>query len=312
MTDRTVIAIGCSTNAEYNFLLPLTALLWREHIGHQSLALLVGSENEWKTNPRLNVALEAINKYDIHRHWLGHLDGYRDATLAQNCRLRAAAINIDPNAWIMPTDVDLWPIRKSFYQTHVGSSHRCVSLYWQGDHFLSKHAFLKAISEGRRSQTIPLCHVVMRAYAWRQVYGINIGENITKVVERTLDDWFDRFPKNDFNIWMSDQDIMTTKLCEQPWFPSGTPPHDSPHTHASGEVLFVPRPGHPPLDRLCRSILSRWQEPFDPTRWTDAHVHKTPYSSEHWAQLLPIIETLLPQHAEWAKKYHHDYIEASK
>lgn len=185
-----------------------------------------------------------------------------------------------------------------------------VSYYWQGDHFLGKSSFLSNIASGKRTQTIPTCHVAMRAKDWRAVYGLTLGEDIAVAVKRTLDNWFFHYPKNDFNVWMSDQDIMTEHLCRQEWFPLGRPPDDG-QAHAHGEVLFIPRPGHPPLDRLCRSVPHRWDGPFDPMKWTDAHMHKNP-AGEAWANALKIIAALLPQHVTWAKQYHKSYVEASR
>lgn len=311
MSERTVVAIGCSTDDNYAFLLPFTACLWRDVVGHHPFALLVGSEAEWSANFRLSVVLAALNKHDISRVWLGHLDGYADAQLAQNSRQCAAAGMASDNDWIMPADADLWPLRREPYHHHVGSNYRAVvAPYWNGDHFLNKFSFLKAVAEKRRSQTIPTCHVAMRARDWRKMYNLTPGADISVAVKRTLDDWFAHFPKDDFNVWMSDQDIMTWKLCQQEWFPDGTPPHHDPGIHASGDVLFAGRRGYPPVDRLCRSVPALWQMPFDPNAWMDAHMHKNPTALEPWAYASNIIQALLPQHAAWAAKYHKSYVEA--
>lgn len=309
--SRTVVAVSSSTDAEYNFLAVLTCIFWRDVVGHDPLALLVGSEAEWCATPRLKVALDALNEHEIPRAWLGHLNGYKDAQLAQNARQHAAVTLASDDTWLFPADADLWPLREEPYQHHVGSNHRvAIFPYWNGDHFVGKTAFLKAVALGKRSQTIPTCHVAMRAKDWRKIYNLIPGQDIGAAVKRTLDNWFARFPKDDFNVWMSDQDILTWKLCLQEWFPDGTPPHHDPGIHASGDVLFVGRRGHPPVDRLCRSVPSLWQLPFDPNMWVDAHLPKNPTTPEHWAQLLPIIEAMLPQHADFARKYHKTYTEA--
>ncbi len=326
MSTRTVVAIGCSTDADYNFLLPLTCLFWREHIGHQPFALLVGTEAEWRGNPRLTVALDALYEFSIPKKWLGHLIGadsessYADAQLAQNARQHAAAAAIADEDWIMPADADLWPLRREAYHYHVGTSlwRAVVAPYANGDHFIGKSHFLKAVAEGRRSQTIPTCHVVMRAKDWREVYGLGAlsdGDgDVTGAVRRTLDAWFKRFPRDTFNEWMSDQDILTAKLCDQPWFPDGAPPFEGGAvTVGAGGVLMVTRPGHPPIDRLCRSVLGPWMEDFNLSRWTDSHVFKNPTAPEHWDKLLPIVEAVLPQkYWAWAMNYHKAYVEASK
>lgn len=313
--SQTSIAIGCSTDSEYCFPLIFSALLWREHIGHLPLLFLVGTEDEWRSNKRLAVALAALDEHQVSRIWLGRLRGYPDATLAQNSRQHAAAVfdgryQISSDAWLVPADADIWPLRREFYQAHVDGKHLTCVYFWNGDHWTSKASVLGKVTAGQRFQTIPTCHVAMRAKTWRDVYGLTPGESITEAVERTLGRWFERFPRNDFNVWMSDQDIMTHHLCSQPWFPTGRPPEDG-NAHVNGEVLFVGRSGHPPRDRLDRAHPRDWERPFAPTQWTDAHVHKTPASLEHWAQLLPIIEFVLPKYTSWARKYHQDYLEAT-
>lgn len=331
-TTRTVIALGCSTDRDYNFLLPLTALLWREHIGHHPLALLVGDEFEWFSNPRTRVALDALDRFQISRKWLGHLPGYPDHTLAQNCRQHAAAVEtIFPSSWVMPADADLWPLRKEFYQAHVNAAPdtKAVIYYSNGDHFQGKKITLERAAKGLPCQTIPTCHVAMRAETWRQVYGISAttphyqvipNGDVTAAVKHTLDTWFAKrqtSETHDANMvrWMSDQQIMTEKLCEQEWFPEGVPPDDrfaNSAVYGKNGVYFVPRRGHPPVDRLDRSHPQAWRAPFNPNQWTDAHVHKAPDSPEHWETLLPIVGALLPKHAAWAKEYHRRYVEASK
>lgn len=306
----TYVAIGSSNYPDYQYLLPLTCLVWKNVIGFSPVALLVGDKNEWYDFPRNRVALEALEQHNIRHVFTGRAVGYGDATMAQNCRQHVTALaELHDDDTVLPADADLWPLNKDFYN-HSFDRYRATSFYSNGDHFLGKTAFLKAVALVKRSQTIPTCHVAMRASEWRKIYNLTPGEDIATAVKRTLDDWFARFPKDDFNTWMSDQDIMTWKLCLQEWFPEGTPPHHDPGIHASGDVLFVGRRGHPPVDRLCRSVPSLWQMPFDPKAWVDAHMHKNPTALEPWAYALNIIEAMMPQHAEWAKNYHKAYVEA--
>ncbi len=329
--DRTIVVLGCSPDADYSFLLPVTALLWRR-IGFEPLALIVGRDRqpsgdkfggslEWWADNHARVALEALRHHRIATYSVAAVDGYPYATTAQVVRQHAAALRqtstfgdgvevrleIDDADWIMPADSDLWPIRREFYQRHENSLHKAVSYFWNGDHFLGKQIFLDKVSIRQRSQTIPTCHVVMRARDWREVYGLTVGENLADAVERTLIDWYERFPRDNFNVWMSDQDIMTERLCRQSWFPNGRPPEDG-EAHAKDGVLFVGRRGHPPIDRLDRGHIADWDQLFDAKRWTDAHVLRAPYYPQNWQRLLPVIDALIPEHSAWAREYHRAWV----
>lgn len=334
--DRTIVAIGCTVDADYSFLLPLTCLFWRR-IGFEPLAIIVGGERkpdgtkndgsmEWFTDPRARVAFEALREHRIPTYSISAVDGYPARTTAQHCRQHAACIRtilnfdspvevqleLQPDDWIMPADADLWPLKRALYQRHEGSPFKLVSYYWQGDHFLGKSAFLRACQERRRGQTIPICHAAMRAKTWREVYRLE-PERVADAVKRTLDWWFEQMaPKNDTNLWMSDQDTLTYNLCCQTWFPTGMPPHHLGAAFEAGEVLFVGRVGHPPVDRLDRGgpPSDWWQGDFDAAKWVDAHLLKEPYTEGNWECLLRIIDVLLPDHARWARSYRAAFVAA--
>jgi hypothetical protein len=314
VSDRTIVAIGCSTDRDYNFLAPLTALLWRERIGHQPLLLLVGSEDEWRADRRLSVCLAAITSNGFAHVFMGRLDGHPDHTLAQNCRQHAAALStIAPNTWIMPGDADLWPLRRDFYHCHPGTLFKAVLYYANGDHFQGKEVTLDRAARGLGCQTLPTCHVAMRASDWRAIYGLTEGD-IVGSVKRTLAGWFaGRADGQDANMvrWMSDQQIMTEALCQQRWFPNGPLPSQY-GAVVAGMILVVNRHGHPPVDRIDRSVPGTWTQPIELDRWTDAHLHKAPDSDAHWANELAILRAALPAHAEWADDYRRLYVEASK
>ncbi len=295
--EKTVVAVGCSTWNDYAFLMPLTCLFWRDHIRFSPLALLVGREEDWIAQARTAVALRALDEHQISRVFVGLAEGYPDYTMAQNVRQHATACpDISPETWVMPADADLWPLRRSYYQHHEGTGYKAVCYYANGDHFKGKEDVLERAARGLCSQTIPTCHVAMRAADWRSIYGIDGGGDYAGCAKKTLDAWFAvRAKEGDHGMvqWMSDQQIMTEALCHQVWFP--------------GMAKMIERRGHPPLDRLCRSVPERWQELFDASKWVDAHVHKNPDAEGNWRTLLPIVESLMPQHADWARDYREAY-----
>lgn len=299
--DKTLVVIGSSQDKDYSFLLPITCMLWNDVIGLFPVPLLVGTQDEWVVDPCLSLVYRAImTRGGMHPQFIGRAEGYPDHTTAQNCRQHAAALDIPDDTWIMPADADLWPLKRDFYHQHEGTQYRAVSLYANGDHFQGKENVLERSAQGLGTQTLPTCHLTMRAKDWRAIYNPIPGD-IAGSIKKTLDAWLPTrvdVPGYDkgFHLWMSDQQLMTVALCKQPWFPGG--------------VKFVGRRGHPPVDRLDRCHINDWAMPFDPTRWTDAHVHKSPYLPGMWSTLLKVIDGMMPQHSEWARKYHADYTKA--
>ena len=292
-SERTFVAMGCSTRRDYAFPLPLTCLLWREVVGYEPLALLVGSPGEWKAGRR--VILSALDELLIEHIFVPRVGDYEDPTLAQSVRQHAACHpGIPPAAWIMMSDADLWPIRREFYRQHEGTSYRAVCYYSNGDGFRGKEDVLERLRLEVDFQSIPTCHVALRARDWRALYGLR-PNGIAECLKRTLDGWIG--PRTagrseeqiGWETWMADQRILTSKLCREPWFPE--------------EALLVER-RHPIADRLDRSMPELWDGPFDPSRWIDAHLPKDLDEERRWGTIVRIFEAVLPARAAFAKAYH--------
>jgi hypothetical protein len=309
MKDRTLVAIGCTTDSDYSSLLPLTCLLWREVVGFQPLALLVGDAAKWQANSKAKVALDALDELNIARLFVTPQGDFTEVTMSQCCRLRAAALDfIGDDDWIIPGDADLWPLRKEFYQRHEGTNYKLVSYYWNGDHFLTKQVFRERIEQKRRAQTIPMCHAAMRAKTWREFFVPDV-KDVSLATHRSLTSWFASYPRNDLNTWMADQDILTDGLCRQKWFPNGRPNEDG-GTYACGDVLFVGRKGHPPVDRLDRENFPKCTlvVPVD-SRLVDAHLPRSPLS-EHWPVISVLFGMFAPRHATWTSTYRERVVNA--
>lgn len=304
MTDaQTVVAVGSSKIRDYSFLLPLTCAFWRDVIGFKPIAFLVGSETEWLAEQKTRVVVDALRSLEIDHRFVGRIDGYDDGTIAQNARQHVAALSeIVDDTWVMMADADLWPLRKGFYYRHVDRNDikikiKAACYYSNGDMFIGKDDVLAKYDSKLPFQSLPTCHITMRALEWRTAYGIQVDDDVTGNTKRTLDRHFakfiDGFAGSDrgLAVWCTDQWLVTERLCRQTWFPN--------------EVLFIQRAGHPPLDRLDRGHPGDWSLRFDQTRWVDAHLPKAP--DEKFDVILPIIEALLPAHAEWARDYTAEY-----
>ncbi len=305
---KTLVCFGSSTMTDYAFLAPLTALMWRDVIGHTPRVFLVGTKSEWVSLGRTRAAVEALEHHRIEHQFVDRFQAlkdrpevYQDSTVAQNIRQHASSDpSIPDEQWVMMSDADLWPLRREFYHQHEGAAERAVLLYSNGDHFQGKDETLAKIDAdaGIDWQSIPTCHVTMRACEWRDLYHPVTGD-ILESTRNTLDKYLlptmKKFPaRAGWEMWMSDQRIVTERLCRQSWFPS--------------EIRFVERRGHSPVDRLDRGCPHDWySDHFDKDRWTDAHMHKGSHSDEKWADIRPILSALLPQHLEWAEGYRNEY-----
>ena len=296
--SKTWVAVSANTIRDYSFMLPLSSLFWRDVIGHTPLLLMVG---DWEGDARSRVSLAAIQELGFEVHPVKEIPGYLSANVAQNVREHAAVdLRIADEDWIIPSDADLWPFKPEFYRQHlsVPESTKAIVLYCNGDGFVSKEDFLSKADVLIRAQTIPTCHVIMRAATWRSLYQIKTGDDLQAVTKRTMDSWIPqrivgKSPSDAaFVSWMSDQDIVTWQLCRQDWFPQ--------------DAIMVPRFGYPPEDRLCRSNVPSWPVK-DIGKYVDCHGWKAPDSPEHWNLLRPLIAHFLPKWVEWADAYRDRY-----
>lgn len=297
---KTLVVFGSSSDRDYSFLAPITALFWREVVGFEPLVFLVGTEAEWRAKPDACVVLDGLRLHDVGVCFTGNEMGdFPIGTIAQHVRYHAAADSaIAEDRWVMMTDADLWPLRGYFYQAHTkpdAMGKLAVCYYSNGDHFKSKEDVLEGFRDCRPFQSIPTCHVTMRACEWRTVYDL-IPDDVlgsTRVTLKDVAEWVKRYPDPNFALWCSDQWLVAEHLCRQAWFPDA--------------ALMIPRYGHPPTDRLDRSAPNDWRVPFE-MKYTDAHLLKKPHEEGAWGCLLPIIDTLLPDQAAWAREYREAFV----
>lgn len=280
---KTVVTIGANEIPDYQFLAPLTALLWKERIGFAPIIFKVG---DWLAPSLGNiatrkgrVAIEAMEHHKIPYMHVEPMEGLETGRTAQQCRELVGCLGLDPERWAMPADADLWPIRQQFYQQHQDKPGKIVSYYANGDHF----------------QTLPTCHVTMQIYRWRELYGVKGGDDITAACKRNFDEWL---PKRRWQIWdvnfakwMADQAIVSEKVMAQP----------------DGYVK-IERYGHPPVDRIDRNI---WPAGYDIAPYVDAHMPRKP-DEDNWPKVIELFSKLLPEHADWANQYRKDYVEVMK
>jgi len=122
--EKNFAVFGCATPSkgathrgfDYAFYLPLTVLAWRR-IGFESIIHIIGREDEWKKHPVLNYVLDSLKKLKTSVTFLDAKEGNR-MMMAQTSRIFIANMKSYPgrdNDYIITSDADLWPIRRSHY-----------------------------------------------------------------------------------------------------------------------------------------------------------------------------------------------------
>jgi hypothetical protein len=270
----THVLIGADSCRDYQFLAPLSALVWRDVIGFHPVVMKVG---DWAEKKRGIVALEAMQRHGIDYVHVEPMAKYEPGRTAQQCRELAGCLPIPDEEWAMPTDADLWPIRKEFYQQHYARPGRITAYYSNGDH----------------GSTLPTCHVTMQLRKWRQLYGVKPGDDVTAACLRNFEEWLPkrRFWKEDLNfaLWMADQAIVTDKVFADP-----------------DGYIGIERRGHPPVDRLDRGAWPTGD--YDLAAYVDSHLLRPADQPEYWPRIRVLIEKLIPQHLDWACRYREEYI----
>lgn len=270
----THVTIGANEIRDYEFLAPLSALIWRDRIGFHPIVLLIPSS----TGPlqrRTLTAIDALREHDISSKVVQPVIEWETGRTAQQCRELVGCLDLPDNDWAMPADADLWPIKKEFYQQHQIHDGRVVSYYSNGDHY----------------QTLPTCHVTMQLHKWRQLYGVQAGDDITAAVKRNCDAWLPTRRWQIWNhgmaMWMADQAIVSEKVEALP-----------------EKYIRIERPGHPPVDRIDRG---NWQPLTDLI--VDAHLLRPSDQEPHWSKVRELFSKLVPQYLSWADDYRARYIE---
>ncbi len=273
----THVTLGANSIRDYEFLAPLSALIWRDRIGFHPIVLKTYVPGE-AAQKRSVIAHEALLHHKLDFVMVPAVEGgplWETGRTAQQSRELVGCLDLPDTDWAMPSDADLWPIKSSYYQQHYGYPGRVVSYYSNGDHY----------------QTLPTCHVTMQLSKWRELYGVKAGDNMTAAIKRNCDAWMPvrrwKIWEDNFAMWMADQAIVSEKVEALP-----------------EKYVRIERRGHPPVDRIDRG---NWQPLTEAI--IDAHLLRPADQDSHWTKIRSLIGQIIPQHSAWADSYREAYIQ---
>lgn len=267
------VVIGCSPTQPYDFLLPFTARLWRDHIGIEPILILTGEPSTWAQRPVLPELL------DFRWLMLGQIPGFDRGTVAQSARQHAAAIPwLDPNDFLLTSDADLWPLSPAYYaQQDAGKA----ATFWYANAYNYEHHCT--------------CHIGMPVHRWRAVMGLQPG-NLKEQLAATLRQHL--APKQagldpsaaGWQAWNFDEWNTSAFLKRESWYP--------------GHCQMIERAGQPPRDRIDRTA---WPETPSAIGMVDAHLMSSAFIDEHWRKVRPLWRQVHQAH-DWAEDYRARYV----
>ena len=274
------VVIGCSTQHDYDFPLPLTALLWRDRIGHWPVLLLARDQAHWRSIPRSSTVLDAIKELGFEHHFIGIIDEFSDGTCAQSARQHVAAIPTPDDQYILLSDADLWPIRREFYHQHDRSKY--VTFWYANAYGYENHCS---------------CHMGARAVVWREVMELKADGNLTIQLRQTLER--ELRPRMEgktpseagWEAWNFDEWNTSRRFREFPWYPDG--------------CQMIERHGAPPVDRIDRS---NWAGE-NISGMVDCHMLRPAQQDGNWGRVLSLFRNLLPGRVAWAQAYRDRYMQ---
>jgi len=277
-TDRRAV-FSATLEGDYAFYVPLTALLWRLVGGRTPTALLVGTAAEWTA--RRPLVLGRAREIGCEIHWVDHVEGYADATVAQTARLLACqgaltsnyGVPLSDDTTLLTADADAWPLSGEYFSRRPEPG-EVLSYYGNAYHLDAE-------------PKVPICYLDATVETWRAVVGDRPpAELLTAELDPTVEG---------MAAWCFDETWVGALLADR---------------YAERAVILevIERHGCPPADRVDRG---GW--PANPTAagMVDAHCLRPGHTDENWPRLRPLPAELVPGRMAWVDDYVAEYREAT-
>lgn len=167
-------------NDTYSFFIPIVARAWKR-LGYSPVSLLLGKEQLWTSNPKDAFCLQKT-KEESQVFFVSGVDGYRNATVMQVCRVVASAIqSFHEDDYLLTSDVDMIPLSGSYFKSQD---------IQKRFHIFSADAYAD-ITKGLFPPKFPMCYLGARAGLWRDIMGIrtDFDSEVAKVVRCSGGEW---------------------------------------------------------------------------------------------------------------------------
>lgn len=290
-----VFACSTPTNSshrgfDYAFYLPLTVLAWKR-IGFESVVLLIGSQKEWKDHPALSLVLESLAELNAPVIFIDAEKNHR-MMLSQTSRIFTANLAAYPGRdqdYLITSDADLWPLKRSHYVPRVNCSLVLVHSQCCG-HF-------KHLNQSYRM--LPMGNIGASAATWREINGAPADIKDQDAILNYLEKVFGSKVRDDVGFasdeWYYDQKLVSIRISE--WIHRGTNQNFVFEVSDDGLSRIDRASWHP--ENIHLSSLGSY---------FDAHLILDGYLPEKWSTIRPLIH-LMYNETSWQSNWCESYAE---
>lgn len=259
----------------FEFFLPLTARVWKDRIGYGTLAILVGTKEQWLSNPRAKLALEEANNLGVAVHFTGETRGLSTPLISHMVRCHVGMLSLDPADYYLTSDGDMWPISRAWFNEPFQDPTKRVHIHY---------------ANAYDGEWFPMCYVGTTIATWREIMNLNEGPIMDAVGPAVSG-----FTPDDrgWAAWMWNEQYFAARLKKWPGFPL--------------LCQLINRVGkNPPVDRIDRACWPN--DVVDLSGKVDAHLLRPGYSDQYWPSLSKLFKALLPDAEAWANQYRDRYV----
>jgi hypothetical protein len=258
---------------DYNFLAPLTALMWTRVTGVRPVYMVFTYR---PIDPLMQLILDYSEQAGAQIEYVRKpLDaGYTRGCVVMTARYLIGAWSLPEDMYIMLSDVDMWPLNREFF--HSQDPAKAV-------HILYANPYGEPLTAPRYAS----CYVGMNVSLWREVMQTHEGdmmEQLRSLLDRELTP-----AATEINQWAFDQNIFAKMVRQWRGYPD--------------QVQFVNRDtGRDRIDR------SRWHFDGNLNGVVESHILRPGFTAANWSELRRLAAAVLPESdMAWVDKYKEEY-----
>ena len=267
---RTVIASIDTKNYFYTWYAPITALIWQNAMDWR-FVLLVVYERDEELTPVLKSILQFTEAAGAEILYLKNPlkePHYLAEMVVTLSRFFSGTFDWPEDTYVMTTDLDMWPLKKSYFDSSVSTD--------KDIHVLYANYFGNPLT----ATQYPVCYIGMKVSMWREFMKVSKQDDIFREIARVRDEQWGTHPSK-VDQFATDQIYFAKKLHTWRGFPD--------------RVHFVNRPGEPPskrLDRLYHASCFTLEEVPDAV---ESHVLRPGFAQENWPRLRALLAHILTE-----------------
>ena len=283
---RIVVTSIDTNNYHYSWYAPITALIWQNAM-HWKLVLLVVYKHDEDLTPVLKSILQFAEAAGAEIIYLKNPlkePQYLTEMVVMQTRYLCGTFDWPEDTYVMITDLDMWPLKRSFFDSSVSAD--------KDVHLLYANCFGDPLT----ACIYPACYIGMKISIWREIMEISNQDDIFHDVSRARNQtWASHAHVGKPKQFRTDQVYFQSKITKWKGFPD--------------RVHFVSRQGSQRLDQ--RSLAQCYYLEAVPDA-VDSHVLRPGLVQENWSRLrslLAHVHILTEEDLLWVDTYGSHYCE---